>query len=96
MTLKNQSNHDFEPKVVVTSISFSKSTVLRKWLLDVFPNSIFNETGQRLSGVELVEFIGAVRGNSSIVNGTSQDALEVMKITDHVYENSLFTRKILK
>ena len=57
MTLKNQSNHDFEPKVVVTSISFSKSTVLRKWLLDVFPNSIFNETGQRLSGVELVEFI---------------------------------------
>ena len=57
MTLKNQSNHDFEPKVVVTSISFSKSTVLRKWLLDVFPNSIFNETGQRLSGIELVEFI---------------------------------------
>jgi D-3-phosphoglycerate dehydrogenase len=57
MTLTNQSNHDFEPKVVVTSISFSKSTVLRKWLLDVFPNSIFNETGQRLSGVELVEFI---------------------------------------
>lgn len=57
MTLKNQSNHDFEPKVVVTSISFSKSTVLRKWLLDVFPNSIFNETDQRLSGVELVEFI---------------------------------------
>ena len=57
MTLKNQSNHDFKPKVVVTSISFSKSTLLRKWLLDVFPNSIFNETGQRLSGVELVEFI---------------------------------------
>ena len=57
MTLKKQSNHDFEPKVVVTSISFSKSTVLRKWLLSAFPNSIFNESGQRLSGVKLVEFI---------------------------------------
>jgi phosphoglycerate dehydrogenase-like enzyme len=57
MTLKNKSGHYFEPKVVVTSISFSKSTVLRKWLLDVFPNSIFNETGHRLSGVKLVEFI---------------------------------------
>ena len=45
---------------------------------------------------ELAEFIGAVRGNSSIINGTSQDALEVMKITDHVYKNSVFTRKIRK
>mgnify|MGYP003966400255 CR=1 FL=1 len=57
MTLKNKSGHYFEPKIVVTSISFSKSTILRKSLLDVFPNSIFNETGHRLSGVKLVEFI---------------------------------------
>jgi phosphoglycerate dehydrogenase-like enzyme len=57
MTLKNQSNHDFEPRVVVTSISFSKSTVLREWLLSAFPNSIFNETGKRLAGDKLIEFI---------------------------------------
>jgi phosphoglycerate dehydrogenase-like enzyme len=52
-----KSNHDFEPKVVVTSISFSKSTVLKKSLLNIFPNSVFNETGQRLSGNKLIEFI---------------------------------------
>ena len=57
MTLKNQSDHDFEPKVVVTSISFSKSTVLKKSLLKIFPNSIFNETDQRLSGENLIQFI---------------------------------------
>ncbi|SVD29513.1 uncharacterized protein METZ01_LOCUS382367, partial [marine metagenome] len=57
MILENQSNHVFESKVVVTSISFSKSTVLKKSLLKIFPNSIFNETGQRLSGEKLIQFI---------------------------------------
>ena len=57
MTHVSKSNHGFEPKVVVTSISFSKSPVLKKSLLIIFPNSIFNETGQRLSGEKLVEFI---------------------------------------
>ena len=37
---------------------------------------------------ELSEFIQAVRGNSSVVNGTSQDAYEIMRITDYVYSNS--------
>jgi predicted dehydrogenase len=41
---------------------------------------------------ELAEFIGAIRGNSSIINGTSHDALEIMKITDHIYKNSLHTK----
>jgi phosphoglycerate dehydrogenase-like enzyme len=57
MTYVSKSNHGFKPKVVVTSISFSKSIVLKKKLLSIFPNSIFNETGQRLSGGKLVEFI---------------------------------------
>ena len=57
MILENQSNHVFESKVVVTSFSFSKSTVLKKSLLKIFPNSIFNETGQRLSGEKLIQFI---------------------------------------
>jgi phosphoglycerate dehydrogenase-like enzyme len=57
MTHASKSNHSFDPKVVVTSISFSKSIVLKKSLLNVFPNSIFNETGQRLSGGKLIKFI---------------------------------------
>lgn len=34
---------------------------------------------------ELAEFIAAVRGEAKIANGTSRDALEIMKLTDHVY-----------
>jgi len=36
---------------------------------------------------ELEEFIGAIRGETPVVNGTSQDAYEIMKITDHVYDH---------
>ena len=57
MTLRNKSKQGFEPKVVVTSISFSKSTLLKELLLNIFPNSTFNETGQRLSDEKLIEFI---------------------------------------
>ena len=57
MILENQNNHVFKSKVVVTSTSFSKSAFLRKLLLGTFPNSIFNETGQRLSDGDLIEFI---------------------------------------
>lgn len=38
--------------------------------------------------LEMAEFIAAVRGESNIVNGTSLDALEIMKLTDHVYNES--------
>ena len=38
--------------------------------------------------LELEEFIEAMSGNSLIHNGTSQDALEIMKITDQVYKDS--------
>ncbi len=37
---------------------------------------------------ELAEFIAAVRGISPLVNGTSRDALEIMKLTDFVYGRS--------
>ena len=57
MATKIQSNHSLNAKVVVASVSFSNSSVLRKELLNVFPNSIFNETGKRLSGEKLIEFI---------------------------------------
>ena len=42
--------------------------------------------------LELVEFIAAISSENPIINGTSQDALEIMKLTDHVYENSLIIK----
>ena len=36
---------------------------------------------------ELAEFIEAIKGTKTILNGTSQDAFEIMKIVDHVYNN---------
>ena len=38
-------------------------------------------------GFELAEFIDAIKGTATILHGTSQDALEIMKIVDHVYNN---------
>ena len=49
---------DFSPKVVVTSRSLSKSAILRKELLRVFPNSIFTDHRQKLLGEKITEFIG--------------------------------------
>ena len=37
--------------------------------------------------LELKEFIDAVNGKSVINNGTSEDALEIMMLTDFVYKN---------
>jgi len=42
--------------------------------------------------LELLEFIVAISSNNPIINGTSQDALEIMKLTDHVYKNSTITK----
>jgi len=49
---------DFSPKVVVTSRSFAKSSVLRKELLQVFPNSFFNDHRQKLPEKKMIGFIG--------------------------------------
>lgn len=37
---------------------------------------------------EIDEFISAIRGSSPVVNGTSKDALAVMKLVDDVYTNA--------
>jgi len=37
--------------------------------------------------LELKEFIDAINGVSIISNGTSNDSLEIMKLTDFVYKN---------
>jgi hypothetical protein len=37
--------------------------------------------------LELNEFIDAIHGKNAINNGTSNDALEIMKLTDFIYSN---------
>jgi D-3-phosphoglycerate dehydrogenase len=104
MTIKNQSGHGPSPKIAVTSISFSKSAVLREQLLSVFPNSIFNETGQRLSDGKLIEFINnadaAIVGIETI-NDSLLDHTPLLKIIskygvglDSIDQESLKRRNI--
>jgi predicted dehydrogenase len=40
--------------------------------------------------LELEEFVEAIRGISPILNGTSNDALEIMMLTDSVYRDSQY------
>ena len=57
MTIGNPKSSNSEPKIAVASVSFGRSAVLSEELLRAFPNSVFNKTGKRLSGKELIEFI---------------------------------------
>ena len=57
MTPDSQIAFNSNLKVVVTSQSFAKSTVLREELLRFFPNSVFNEDDKKLFGKELIKFI---------------------------------------
>ena len=49
-------------KIAVTSVSFSKNPVLRKEVLAIFPHSYFNETGEKLEGEKLIEFLASSEG----------------------------------
>jgi predicted dehydrogenase len=40
--------------------------------------------------LEIKEFLGAVLGNGTIVNGTSQDAYHTLRLVERIYENSGF------
>ena len=44
-------------RVGVTSRSFSRHPILRRALLDKYPDTIFNDAGEQLSGESLVEFL---------------------------------------
>ena len=74
----NPKSNNSEPKIAVTSISFGKSAALREELLQIFPNSVFNESGQRLSGETLIEFI----------NDADAAIVGVETIGDSVLENT--------
>lgn len=43
--------------VAVASTSFSKNSILRQELLQKYPDARFNETGRRLAGADLVQFL---------------------------------------
>ncbi len=104
MAVKNQNDHGFNPKVVVASVSFSKSAVLREGLLSIFPNSIFNETGQELSDGELIKFFNnadaAIVGVETI-NETLLEQTPALKVIskygvglDGINQDSLKRRNI--
>ena len=44
-------------RIAVTSPSFSMNELLRKELLKVFPDAILNESGTKLEGMALTDFI---------------------------------------
>jgi hypothetical protein len=44
--------------------------------------------------LELSEFINAINGSSKVENGTSNDAIEIMKLTDYVYNNFLLDNNV--
>ena len=55
--IKDTSSISLSPRIAVSSISFSKSYILRKKLTRAFPNSFFNEKGCRFSELELAHFL---------------------------------------
>ena len=40
--------------------------------------------------LEVSEFVDAILGKSTIQNGTSEDAIETLKLVERIYENSGF------
>ena len=91
-------------KIAVTSISFGKSAPLREELLKFFPNSIFNEDGQRLSDKALIEFINdadaAIVGVENINDSILEHTPKLKIIAkygvglDNIDQESLKRRKI--
>jgi len=51
-----------EPRIAVTSRSFSTNATLRDSLLREFPEAVFNDEGYRLEGDSLVDFLGHSAG----------------------------------
>ena len=84
--VKTQSPTNLYHRVAVPSISFSKSAVLREELERVFPNSLFNETGQRFSEAELIEFL---KDADAAVIGTE---LITERVLDNVHQLKIISK----
>ena len=104
MTPDSQIAFNSNLKVVVTSQSFAKSTVLREELLRFFPNSVFNEDDKKLFGKELIEFINgadaAIVGVETIDSSVLEHTPELKIISkygvglDNIDQESLKNRDI--
>ena len=104
MTPDSQIAFNSNLKVVVTSRSFAKSTVLREELLRLFPNSVFNEDDKKLFGKELIEFINgadaAIVGVETIDSSVLEHTPELKIISkygvglDSIDQESLKKRNI--
>ena len=90
--------------VVVTSITFGKSATLREELVNVFPNSLFNELGIKFSDLELIELLknadAAIIGTEVISDSILNQAPHLKIISkfgvglDNIDEESLKNRNI--
>lgn len=104
MTPDSQIAFNSNIKVVVTSRSFGKSTVLKEELLRIFPNSVFNEQDKKLLGKELIEFINdadaAIVGTETIDSSVLEHTPELKIISkygvglDSIDQDSLKKRNI--
>ena len=62
-------------KVAVASVSFSKNQILRKSLMSITTNVVFNETNQLLQGKLLLDLIGDA---DIVIAGTEQYSAEIL------------------
>mgnify|MGYP001176185320 CR=1 FL=1 len=104
MTNNNLKHSILRPKVAVSSVSFGKSATLRKELLQIFPNSFFNENDQLLFEKELISFISdadALIVGVETINDSILEYTPELKIIskygvglDSIDQKSLARRKI--
>ncbi|MCE9598992.1 MAG: phosphoglycerate dehydrogenase [Spirochaetia bacterium] len=63
------------PRICVTSISFSKNPILRAELLEIFPDTVFNESGKKMSELDVIEF---AQGFDAVIVGTEPISARVI------------------
>lgn len=67
------------PKIKVTSRSFSRHPVLKKELLDIFPDSIFNEDGPETGLPNLLDFLNDANGIILGLENLDRNVLQNLK-----------------
>ncbi len=70
-------------KIAVTTTSFSLNETLRNELMEIFPNCKFNDSGKKLGGKELVDFLDGADGiivGLEKIDASVIDALPKLKI----------------
>ena len=70
---------------MVTSRSFSRHPLLKKELLDIFPNSIFNPNGMLIDRSHIIDFLSDADGVILGLEKIDKSIFTVYYI--HLYEN---------